>query len=644
MKWIIHYDIVAFAMIAVVLVVYLTYNHLNTLSNRVYKRLLIVSLCSVVTDIASAYACSFCTENQIVLNYVVNILHFLVQNFVPCLYCLFAYSLVYENINIGSKWFAIIFLPYILNVILILSTPFTGACFYVDSAGIYHRGLGQIFVYIVAGYYIIISCAIVLKNMKLLGVAQRISVLLYSSECIILNIVQIIFSQYLLQEIGIAFAMFFIYISMQNPLEYMDVQIGIYNRNLFKKNINNRIHKKEDFGIICLQIDGLSYINEKFGLNNGNILLKQVASYLGKFTKNNEVYRISNRQLAIVYLKKPDFNILCNEIMSRFEKPFSFSNRNVNVNLWAYLCCIQSSKDIVSANDAFDIIDYSLNEARQTKKNSIVFASTDILEKRRREQEITLAISNAITNSSFQVYYQPIYSLTEKRYTKMEALVRLIDEHIGFIPPDEFIPIAEKNGDILAVGEIVLEKVCSFIEQYHPEDFGINVIHVNLSVVQCMQENINIRLLKIIDKYRIPHGLIDFEITESTADNISENLDKLMNEFEKKGIHFSLDDFGTGYSNQSNLMKHPYKIVKIDKSLLWACDNNPKALISLKHTIAMIKDLDMKVLTEGVENKEQVELLSKIGCEFLQGYYYSRPLPISELMDVIKKNIIKGEL
>lgn len=644
MKWIIHYDIVAFALISVVLVVYLTYNHLNTLSNRVYKRLLIVSLCSVVTDIVSAYACSFCTPGQIVLNYFVNVVHFLVQNFVPCLYCLFAYSLVYENINIGSKWFSIIFLPYILNVILILSTPFTGACFYIDSAGIYHRGVGQIFTYVVAGYYIIISCVIVLKNMKLLGIAQRLSVLLYSAECIILNIVQIIFSQYLLQEIGIAFAMFFIYISMQNPLEYIDAQIGIYNRNLFKKNINNRIHKKEDFGIVCLQIEGLSYINEKFGLNNGNILLKQIASFLGSFIKNNEVYRISNRQLAIVYLKKPDFNILCNEIITRFEKPFSFSNRNVNVNLWAYLCCIQSSKDIISANDAFDIIDYSLNEAKQSRKNSIVFASTDILEKRRKEIEITQAISNAVRNSSFQVYFQPIYSLKENRYTKMEALVRLIDDNIGFIPPDEFIPIAEKNGDILVIGEIVLEKVCSFIEEFHPEDYGIRAIHVNLSVVQCMQENIAIRLLNIIDKYRIPHGLIDFEITESTADNSSENLDKIMSDFNKKGIDFSLDDYGTGYSNQSNLMRYPYSIVKIDKSLVWACDENPKAFISLKHTIAMIKDLDMKVLAEGVENKEQVDFLTEIGCEFLQGYFYTRPLPVSQLIEVIKENKIKGEV
>lgn len=644
MQWIIHYDIVAFAMIVVVLVVYLTYNHLNTLSNRVYKWLLVVSLLSVFTDVASAYASSYLTLDFIVLNYVINILHFLVQNFVPCLYCLFAYSMVYENINIGSKWFAVIFLPYIFNVVLILSTPISGACFEIDSAGVYHRGIGQIFTYLIAIYYIVLSCIIVLKNMKLLGLAQRLSVLLYSSDCIILALIQFFFPQYLLHEIGIAFAMFFIYISMQNPLEYIDVQIGIYNRNLFKKTIESKIFKKEDFAIVCLQVDGLSYINEKFGLNNGNILLKQIATFLCKFSRNNEVYRISNRQLALVYMKKPDFNILCNEIISRFEKPFSFSNRNVNVNLWAYLCCIKSSKDIASINDTFDIIDYSLNEARQSKKNSIVFASTDILEKRRREQEITQAISSAIANSSLDVYFQPIFSLAENRYTKMEALVRLIDKGIGLIPPDEFIPIAEKNGDILAIGEIVLEKVCSFIEQYHPEDYGIKVIHINLSVVQCMQENINIRLLNIIDKYRIPHGLIDFEITESTADNTSENLDRIMYDFNKKGIHFSLDDYGTGYSNQANLMRYPYQIVKIDKSLVWACDDNPKALISLKHTIAMIKDLNMKVLAEGVDNKHHVELLKEIGCDFLQGYYFSRPLAISELMNVIKDNKIKGDI
>lgn len=431
---------------------------------------------------------------------------------------------------------------------------------------------------------------------------------------------------------------------MQNPLEYIDVQTSVYNRNLFKKTINGKLFKKENYYIVCVQIEGLSYINEKFGLHNGNVLLRQIATFLLGTDKNNGVYRISNRQFALVFFKPIDFNLVCTKIIERFEKAFNFNNINVNVNLWNYICCIQSSKDIATVNDVFDIIDYSLKEAKQNKKNSIVFASTDVLEKRRREIEITQAITNAIKNTSFQVFFQPIYSLREKKYTNIEALVRLIDENLGFIPPDEFIPIAEKNGDILAIGEIVLEKVCSFIKEYHPEDSGIKAIHVNLSVVQCMQENINIRLMNIIDKYCIPHNLIDFEITETTADNTSGTLDKIMKDFNQKGIHFSLDDFGTGYSNQSNIMQYPYSIVKIDKSMVWACDSNPKASISLKHTIAMIKDLEMRVLAEGVETEKHREFLKEIGVEFLQGYYFSRPIPDKECIDVIKDTKIKGEI
>ena len=115
-----------------------------------------------------------------------------------------------------------------------------------------------------------------------------------------------------------------------------------------------------------------------------------------------------------------------------------------------------------------------------------------------------------------------------------------------------------------------------------------------------------------------------------------------MKDFNNQGIKFSLDDFGTGYSNQSNMMQYPYSIVKIDKSIVWACDNNPKAFISLKHTIAMIKDLEMSVLAEGVESEAHITMLKEIGCEFLQGFYFSRPVPIPELIDVIRENRIKG--
>ena len=129
----------------------------------------------------------------------------------------------------------------------------------------------------------------------------------------------------------------------------------------------------------------------------------------------------------------------------------------------------------------------------------------------------------------------------------------------------------------------------------------------------------------------------------SSQNNTSDSLGTIMRMFNEKGISFSLDDYGTGYSNQSNLMKYPYSIVKIDKSMVWACDSNPNALVLLKHTVAMIKDLNMKVLAEGVETEKHLAFLKEIGCDYLQGYYFSRPLPVNDLIEVIKINTIKGE-
>lgn len=641
MRWIIHYDIVAFALIAVILIVYCTYSHLNTFQSKTYRNLLIISLLSTITDITSAWAGSFLGANNIVLNEIIHLVHFMVQNFVPCIYSLFAYSLVFDTGKIGRTWFSLIFVPYIFNFSLIVTTPITGACFYFDELGNYHRGSGQFFTYAIAIYYIVLSCYIVIKNMRVLNRPQRLCVFLYSFECIALNLVQIFHGQYLLQEIGIAFAMFFIYITMQNPLEYTDVTTGTYNRNLFKKTINGKIAKNESAAIVCVQVDGLSYISKKFGIQNDSVLLKSVAEFLLDFGKEISVYRLTNRQFALVMAEKQDYKGYAEKIIRRFERTFALDNINVSVNLVAHVCCIQSIRDLHSINDVLDIIDYSLNEAKKNTKNEVIFATSEIFEKHRREVEITQAISHAVSKKTFQVYYQPIYSEKEGKYTSAEALVRLIDSNLGMISPDTFIPIAEKNGSILTIGEIVLEKVCTFVEQFHPEDFGIKSIHVNLSVIQCMQDDIAFKLSSIINNHRIAPGLIDFEITETTADNTNK-LEKIMSEFNTKGINFSLDDYGTGYSNQANLMKYPYSIVKIDKSMIWACDTNPKALISLKHTVAMIKDLEMSVLAEGVETEEQKAMLCELGCDYFQGYYYSKPVPQDDFLTIIRNGKISG--
>lgn len=635
MKWNINFDLVAFFMILMIFIIYSSYRQISTRSKRLYKALLLVALASTVTDIMSAVAASYLMKSYIPLNYLAHIIHFLVQGLVPCMYCIFTYSMVFETGRLTTARRLIIILPYSITMLLVLTTPVTCFAFKFDEQGNYLRGWGQIGTYSCAAFYIFTSCIIIMKNLRVITRIQKIAVLFYTIETFALSAVQVFYSCYLLQEIAIAFAMLFIYLTMQNPLEYVDTDMNTYNRSLFMKIVNNFIANREKFSIVCAQIEGLHYINEKFGMENGTALLAEAPEFLRENYASNNVFRIGPTRFAVLLPGDCDYTELNEKVIERFGRPFKI--KNVDVKLQIYLCAISYPKHGTSLSDILDIISYSLKDAYGTKKNGIIVGNKELFSDMHRQMNVEQAVSNAVEDRSFEVFYQPIFNITERSYTSMEALVRINDPALGYIPPEEFIPMSEKNGDILPIGEIVLEKVCRFIQANHPEEYGINKIHVNLSVVQCMQENISEKLLDIIDRYKIPHGMIDFEITETAAIDSGEQLMILMKKLNNRGIQFALDDYGTGYSNQASIMEFPYSTVKLDKSIVWASQAGEKAAISLKHTIAMLKELKMAVLAEGVETEAQVKSLEEMGCEFFQGYFYSTPLPENEILDLLKK-------
>jgi diguanylate cyclase (GGDEF)-like protein len=640
MNWNIDFDIAAFFIDLILYIVFVSYKNFATRQNKIYHLLLLFALASSITDILAAVAGNYWWGNLIIANYAMHLIHMVVQNAVPVIYCFFAHAMVYETGRLSTRRKLTILLPYCICVVCILISPFTGFMFSLKDNQ-YERGWGQIILYASAVYYIVLSCVVVIRHLPIVSRMQKVAVLFYTVENLIIFTIQIIFRQFLLQEMGIAFAVFFIYLTMQNPLEYMDVHTGTYNRNLFIKVIGGLLNGHSKFSVICVQIDGFGYINDKFGMSNGNILLRQISDFLVSLDRKNKVFHMVGTQFAIVVPDGRACNVWIDKIVNRFSKPFYLNN--IEISLWAYLCCISYPDNVSTLNDVIDTIDYSLKQAKTNCQSYVVYGSADILAKKRREAEVEQAIIYAVQHKTFEVYYQPIYSVTDKKYTSAEALVRLRDKTLGFIPPDEFIPMAEKNGDILAIGEIVLEKVCIFIKEHHPEDFGIKRIHVNLSVVQCMQENITQRLFALLDKYNISQQLINFEITETTATNSGEHLLMMMRTMNKKGIRFSLDDYGTGYSNTANIMQYPYEVVKLDKSIVWAAQDNIKAAISLKYIIAMIKELDMTVLAEGVETQRQAKSLIDVGCEYFQGFFYSRPVDGASFIEIVENTKVLGE-
>lgn len=260
----------------------------------------------------------------------------------------------------------------------------------------------------------------------------------------------------------------------------------------------------------------------------------------------------------------------------------------------------------------------------------IDFKKMDINNKN-RVNIIRRIINDAIDNDGFYIKYQPIHN-KKGEMEACEALVRLKDEEtLGYISPEEFIPISEQDGTIVKIGEIVVDKVCKFIKGDTFKNSNIKYVEVNLSVIQCMQIDLADKIKSIVDGHNIGYKKIIFEITESVAITFSEIIMNNINKLSEIGFEFSLDDFGMGYSNMVYLLNFKYKIVKIDKTFLWTAQKDEKGRIAFNNTIEMLKKMDLQVVVEGIETQQQLEGIKHLPCDYIQGNYFSEPISEKEL-------------
>lgn len=290
--------------------------------------------------------------------------------------------------------------------------------------------------------------------------------------------------------------------------------------------------------------------------------------------------------------------------------------------------------------DLFHALEYAVSCAKQMGKGQFFEVDESAVSNMFREAAIEQALIAAIESGHFEVHYQPIYDVHGKEFHSMEALARLQVKEYGYVSPEEFIPIAEKNGTILQVGLLVLEDVCRFIKQYNLKQKGIQFVEVNLSTVQCMQDTIYQDIMEVLERYNIPPAMINLEITESAAVYSDDLLTRNMARISLTDITFSLDDYGSGYSNVNYLVDLPFSIVKIDKYLVWAAMKKVSSRKVLENIIKMFKAINLMVVAEGVEDREMVEMVIHMGVDYLQGYHFSRPVPKEQLIERLDKGFL----
>ena len=246
-------------------------------------------------------------------------------------------------------------------------------------------------------------------------------------------------------------------------------------------------------------------------------------------------------------------------------------------------------------------------------------------------------LHKAITEDLFEIYYQPVYSTRKKCFITLEALSRLQHPELGWIAPDVFIQIAEKNHMIEQITDLQFSRVCRFLGENRYLMRHLLNVKVNLSSLDLMRNDCSRHFIRIMDAYKIPHNWIQFEITETVATECNAGLRRVAEEFTDAGIGLCLDDFGSGYANLNTVMRLPFYVIKVDRSLLFDICRDEKRAIFYESVVETFHKMNYHIVSEGVETQEEMEQISSWGVEMIQGYYFSKPLPEKELLELLKK-------
>ena len=419
--------------------------------------------------------------------------------------------------------------------------------------------------------------------------------------------------------------------TIAKDLSMFDNDLMVYPLTFFLATVKNLIRQGRigEFGGVYFNIKHFSSINDRFGRDCATNIMKQfIHGIQEKILYEECICRVGGDNFVVLF-KKDNLNIIKN-YLSGMPITFNDGEETVNVTTTAGYYMIPEATE--SATDVMDRISTAYQLAKSVYKRRFLFYDDEIMQHQTHVKEIEMMFPSAIENEEFKVFYQPKTQLNNYQLAGAEALCRWF-RNGKVISPGEFIPVLEGSKAICTLDFYMLDHVCRDIRRWLDEGREAVKVSVNLSRLHLGDEDLLESILRIIDKYKVPHHFIEIELTETTTDVDYKELKKIVYGLREQDISTSVDDFGVGYSSLNLIREMPWNVLKIDKSFLPTQeeeDNDPSKVKMLRHIITMSQDLGLECIVEGVETAEQVKLLKDCKCYLAQGFYFDRPLPVKE--------------
>ena len=512
----------------------------------------------------------------------------------------------------------------IIASVAVCVTPLEYVC---NVYEVYSYGLSVNITYGVTSLFVITIVAFVIMFRNLMNPHRVQGILIFMGLTVLAAGIQLINRNLLLIGYCMAIGVMIIFAKMENPETDIDKDTGLMNFSLCSDYVRQLYLNHTAFSAIMLYIN----FDKEEGREQQIQAMADVARYLRTNFKKAEIFRGSSMDFVIVFKYLNDAEEAKEVIAQRFRFPWSMGEILNETIFYAPDCSLVSS-----LNECIDIYEYSRTNS-DLSKHQIIMLDREVYDKVIAFRKMQNEIVKALDEDRVEVFFQPIYSVKDGKFRSAEALARIRGRDGRIIMPGQFIPIAEKTGLVEDIGDRVFEKCCYAIKNDSLLALGIHYIEVNLSVIQCEKSDLAERYSNTIKEIGIEPKTINLEITESSAISNRGALISNMSHLKDFGCSFSLDDFGTGESNLNYIVNMPVDIVKFDYSMTQDYFRNDKAKIMMRSVVQMIGDLKLKIVAEGVEKKEQLEEFAKLGIDYIQGYYFSRPLPKDEFLEFLRE-------
>ena len=641
------FQIAATVVLVVVQILYFMRPQIKILSTRIFNLILLSATVYLLFDYATVFSLVYYDSFP---KWLVRFLH---QGFILGFEGTFLFIYIFLDVTTHNQQRLSFFEKIFIGMIVFFSLAtiiFDKIDYYISDDAVYSYGPMVNMVYI---YITILSCSTIIKAI----IASRnvesrrvTSYVLFSMALwIIFGMTQLLLPQILFSSVSISTMLLLLVISLGNPSERVDKESGAFNYEALRLVIADKLNKARPFYIVNIDMEEISKLRRQFGDQAVILLLTEIRTYVTKQFGQN-VYKINNHSFTVIFEEsaKDKIDIYLEQLYERFCEKWSL-NDVTKIQINAHVDFIRFPQDTPflkkgMQNSTSQMLEFiELCHTYSEDAEFVHRVDSRLLQKRDRQELIYRIVQNAIKNDGIEMYYQPIYSIAEKRFTNCEALVRLKDtKTLGFLSPEEFIPVAERNFLIIPLSNCIFEKVFDFVSRNHLDDKGLKYVEVNLSAIESIDLTFPSLMKELLQKHNLKPSMVNLEITESIAVSSGRKLKRNMDDLINHGCTFSMDDFGTGYSNLSQITRADFSIIKIDKSLLWPIfekknPNRQNAKILLESMVNMILQMGLKIVVEGVETKEQFDYLVKLGVTYIQGYYFSKPIESGEYLRFLEK-------